>query len=320
MKLFLVVVLCLVLAAEAGKGKKGKSLFKKGKCMRMEKKLQKKCILKGFELSVVECEMEGIVDGKLSKRKLKKCGKTEKNLKKNCIDKGYNMTCFIKPAPTEPPKPVTDKPVPVVEEVATQCPASHPYAYNNAQHCCASNKEKIYEPQGALCDGSEIGIDSKCCDGDAYTGCPKQPCVNYQPVAASAVCAKFGVYRGNQAVTQSGLECQAWASQSPHTHTRTPQNYPDAGLAENYCRNPDGEATGNWCYTNSAKRWETCGIPDCPALYREDLRCGPKYKLPNGEPAQCNPENSKGFACCSPGGWCGKTDAHCKCAGCVDYS
>jgi len=140
------------------------------------------------------------------------------------------------------------------------------------------------------------------------------------PVAASAVCAKFGVYRGNQAVTQSGLECQAWASQTPHTHTRTPENYPDAGLAENYCRNPDGEATGNWCYTNSAKRWETCGIPDCPALYRQDLRCGPKYKLPNGEPAQCDPYNGNGHVCCSPGGWCGKTDAHCKCAGCVDYS
>jgi len=144
----------------------------------------------------------------------------------------------------------------------------------------------------------------------------------------NAECATSGVYRGNQAVTQSGLKCQAWASQTPHKHTRTPGNYPAAGLVENFCRNPDGEATGNWCYTDSAKRWETCGIPDCPAqglsgqgaLYRDDLRCGPKFKLPSGDPAQCDPNPDKGFACCSPGGWCGKTDAHCNCHECVDYS
>ena len=48
-------------------------------------------------------------------------------------------------------------------------------------------------------------------------------------------------YRGTIAVTETGRTCQRWDSQSPHRHTRTSANYPDSGLVENYCRNPDGE-------------------------------------------------------------------------------
>ena len=65
-------------------------------------------------------------------------------------------------------------------------------------------------------------------------------------------------YRGCQTTTRSGYTCQAWASQSPHSHTRTPANYPSSGLVSNYCRNPDGEPT-IWCYTTDPnKRWELC--------------------------------------------------------------
>ena len=32
---------------------------------------------------------------------------------------------------------------------------------------------------------------------------------------------------------------------------------------------------------------------DYSALYRKDLRCGDKYKLPNGEKAQCNPKHNR---------------------------
>lgn len=33
-------------------------------------------------------------------------------------------------------------------------------------------------------------------------------------------------YRGTIAVTVSGKTCQDWASQSPHNHSKTPENYP----------------------------------------------------------------------------------------------
>ena len=48
-------------------------------------------------------------------------------------------------------------------------------------------------------------------------------------------------YRGTQSTTETGKTCQRWDTQSPHSHSRTPQNYPNTGLVENYCRNPDGE-------------------------------------------------------------------------------
>jgi len=70
-------------------------------------------------------------------------------------------------------------------------------------------------------------------------------------------------YRGTIAETISGRICQAWGSQTPHTHTKTPENYPSAGLEDNYCRNPD-EEPGAWCYTmDEDKRWELCAVPTC---------------------------------------------------------
>ncbi|KAJ1155251.1 hypothetical protein NDU88_007986 [Pleurodeles waltl] len=70
-------------------------------------------------------------------------------------------------------------------------------------------------------------------------------------------------YVGSIAVTVSGKACQAWSAQSPHVHSRTPENYPCKSLDKNYCRNPDGE-TRPWCYTTDpATRWEYCKIPSC---------------------------------------------------------
>ncbi|XP_053238304.1 plasminogen [Podarcis raffonei] len=70
-------------------------------------------------------------------------------------------------------------------------------------------------------------------------------------------------YRGNVAVTVSGIPCQAWAVQEPHKHARTPENYPCKHLEKNYCRNPDGENMP-WCYTSDPqKRWEYCDIASC---------------------------------------------------------
>ncbi|KAM3851556.1 plasminogen [Vipera latastei] len=67
-------------------------------------------------------------------------------------------------------------------------------------------------------------------------------------------------YRGNIGVTETGKTCQSWASQEPHAHARSPENYPCKGLEENYCRNPDGE-TKPWCYTTDPNtRWEYCNI------------------------------------------------------------
>ena len=59
-----------------------------------------------------------------------------------------------------------------------KCPDSHPHAYYDGHYCCASDYEKIYEPQGTKCDGGKIQYDSMCCGSDDYMPCPSGICSN----------------------------------------------------------------------------------------------------------------------------------------------
>jgi len=57
--------------------------------------------------------------------------------------------------------------------------------------------------------------------------------------------------------------------------------------------------------------------------WRPDGRCGAKHPLADGvTPGQCNPagDGPRQGPCCSSRGFCGNTDNHCDCGGCVDYS
>lgn len=67
-------------------------------------------------------------------------------------------------------------------------------------------------------------------------------------------------YRGCQTKTRSGKTCQKWTDSFPHTHSRTPSNFPDSGIGDhNYCRNPDDDQGGIWCYTTDPNhRWDHC--------------------------------------------------------------
>ena len=60
-------------------------------------------------------------------------------------------------------------------------------------------------------------------------------------------------YRGCQAKTLTGKDCQAWP-------TKDIEDFPQTGLegGHNYCRNPDMEST-IWCFTTDPdKKWEFC--------------------------------------------------------------
>ena len=52
--------------------------------------------------------------------------------------------------------------------------------------------------------------------------------------------------------------------------------------------------------------------------FRSDGRCGSNFPLLNGNPSECDPTSV--YFCCSKWGFCGNTDAHCKCPSCVDYT
>uniref|UniRef100_A0A8C4J9K0 Kringle domain-containing protein n=1 Tax=Dromaius novaehollandiae TaxID=8790 RepID=A0A8C4J9K0_DRONO len=72
-------------------------------------------------------------------------------------------------------------------------------------------------------------------------------------------------YRGMEAKTRRGIPCQKWAEKAPHKPNFTPEKHPSAGLEENYCRNPDVDENGPWCYTTDpATRFDYCNIPEFP--------------------------------------------------------
>eukprot|EP00058_Branchiostoma_floridae_P001424 XP_002586912.1 hypothetical protein BRAFLDRAFT_105134 [Branchiostoma floridae] len=74
---------------------------------------------------------------------------------------------------------------------------------------------------------------------------------------------------------------------------------------------------GGWC-GGTADHCTCSGCIDYRPKWRDDLKCGTRYPALGANPGQCNPSGT--YPCCSPVGWCGNTDDHCKCSGCVDYN
>ncbi|XP_063435531.1 plasminogen-like [Mytilus trossulus] len=67
-------------------------------------------------------------------------------------------------------------------------------------------------------------------------------------------------YTGYVNTTDTGRTCQAWSDSYPHSH-HLPEKLADD---QNYCRNPDSQPYGPWCYTTDPNiRWEYCTVPFC---------------------------------------------------------
>ncbi|XP_074719076.1 plasminogen-like isoform X2 [Strix uralensis] len=96
-------------------------------------------------------------------------------------------------------------------------------------------------------------------------------------------------YRGMEAKTQRGIPCQKWSEKTPHNPNYTPEKHPNAGLDENYCRNPDADESGPWCYTTDpATRFDYCNIPECESQVTHT------GEGPTRECMQCNGEDYHG--------------------------
>uniref|UniRef100_A0A8C4JJU5 Kringle domain-containing protein n=1 Tax=Dromaius novaehollandiae TaxID=8790 RepID=A0A8C4JJU5_DRONO len=69
-------------------------------------------------------------------------------------------------------------------------------------------------------------------------------------------------YHGHVSKTRKGITCQRWSAQEPHVIS--PASHPDAHLEENYCRNPDNDSHGPWCYTMDPRTpFDYCAIKPC---------------------------------------------------------
>ena len=78
-------------------------------------------------------------------------------------------------------------------------------------------------------------------------------------------------YSGVLSTTKADLTCQRWDAQTPHAHTMTdPNRFPDNDLASasNYCRNPNNDPEGPWCYTTDEfVEKDYCDIDACTGNY-----------------------------------------------------
>ncbi|XP_060634280.2 hepatocyte growth factor isoform X2 [Anolis sagrei] len=73
-------------------------------------------------------------------------------------------------------------------------------------------------------------------------------------------------YMGNVARTRFGLTCSPWDQniQDLKRHLPLEKDLDISKLKKNYCRNPDQNAHGPWCYTNDPQvPWDYCPIPRC---------------------------------------------------------
>ncbi|XP_078578043.1 adhesion G-protein coupled receptor G7-like [Branchiostoma floridae x Branchiostoma japonicum] len=90
-----------------------------------------------------------------------------------------------------------------------------------------------------------------------------------KPPITDCVVGNGVTYRGNVSITKSGRTCQRWDAITPHRPEIHITEFPNAGLVENFCRNPVRGFFGErhdipWCYTTDPNvMWEGCDIPPC---------------------------------------------------------
>ena len=107
-----------------------------------------------------------------------------------------------------------------------------------------------------------------------WRGCRRQlyglyMCISGQSYGPECKNMTYGSdYHGTVSVTEIGSTCIPWTNHSYYVHGN---NLPDATVADasNFCRNPDCDSRGPWCYTQHA--WGYCTIPYCDGYVQSNV-------------------------------------------------
>ncbi|CAG0901525.1 unnamed protein product [Darwinula stevensoni] len=103
-------------------------------------------------------------------------------------------------------------------------------------------------------------------------------------------------YAGKTNMTVDGKKCQNWLSQTPNKHSMifSLPYFPDHGVdsRHNYCRNPNRDGSGPWCYTEEDIGRQHCDIPFCWEMYQ---RSAVKGSVVEGYPECRQTENGKEY-------------------------
>nr|1A0H_A Chain A, Meizothrombin [Bos taurus]1A0H_D Chain D, Meizothrombin [Bos taurus] len=92
------------------------------------------------------------------------------------------------------------------------------------------------------------------------------------PLLETCVPDRGREYRGRLAVTTHGSRCLAWSSEQAKALSKDQDFNPAVPLAENFCRNPDGDEEGAWCYVaDQPGDFEYCDLNYCEEPVDGDL-------------------------------------------------
>uniref|UniRef100_A0A8C0L406 Prothrombin n=1 Tax=Canis lupus dingo TaxID=286419 RepID=A0A8C0L406_CANLU len=98
------------------------------------------------------------------------------------------------------------------------------------------------------------------------------PTVNLSPPSEHCIPERGRYYQGRLAVTTHGSPCLAWASRQAKALSKDQDFNPAVPLVENFCRNPDGDEEGAWCYVSE----EPGGFEYCDLDYCGEAGRGPR--------------------------------------------
>ncbi|NP_001279424.1 prothrombin precursor [Callorhinchus milii] len=143
---------------------------------------------------------------------------------------------------------------------------THPEA-NLLENYCRNPNDSIYGPWCYTKDPtvqSEECYISKC--GETLPPLPAMlPSPTLNPSSEPCEQNSGLFYGGTLNRTRSGRTCQAWGSQHPHKH-----NYTHLRSEDNYCRNPDLDEEGVWCFTTDPDvEMEYCSLSYCDDLMNQ---------------------------------------------------
>ncbi|XP_004682912.1 PREDICTED: prothrombin [Condylura cristata] len=97
------------------------------------------------------------------------------------------------------------------------------------------------------------------------------PPVNQPPPSTQCVPQRGWHYKGHLAVTAKGSPCLPWASSQAKALSKDLDFSPDVPLEENFCRNPDRDQEGAWCYVaGSTGDFEYCDLNYCEEPLEEE--------------------------------------------------
>ena len=84
------------------------------------------------------------------------------------------------------------------------------------------------------------------------------------PLLETCVPDRGREYRGGLAVNTRGSRRLAWSSEQAKALSKDQDFNPAVPLAENFCRNPDGDEEGAWCYVaDQPGDFEYCDLNYC---------------------------------------------------------